>query len=277
MQIELLGCTGAGKSTLAQSILQSCRSRGVKAYLGDAFVLDLLRLDWVKPQLIRTLLVDFGAFVACLLTIPANVRLYCFSLRVILRLPGDVSWLEKLNLMRNVFKKIGIYEIIRRRDRDECLIVVDEGTLHAAHNLFVHVSAPPSPEDIATFARLVALPDAALYLEESEAVLIKRTLRRGHSRIAGGSRADVERFVTRAVGTFDQLVRELVSQKRIAAVRANRMIHLTRADGGDAGLGLFSSKSRLFGGAIAIDFSSGAVLQPNPEGRPQDFRLSERE
>src|SRR5450759_2322075 len=127
MQIELLGCTGAGKSTLAQSILLSCRSRGLKAYLGDAFVLDLLRLEWVKPHLIRTLLVDLGAFVACLLTVPANLQLYCFSVRVILRLPGDVSWLEKLNLMRNVFKKIGINEIIRRHDRDDCMIVVDEG------------------------------------------------------------------------------------------------------------------------------------------------------
>src|SRR5207248_2848790 len=133
--IELFGCTGAGKSTLAQQILQACRSQGVKADLADDFVLQQLRLDWIQVALLRTLVVDAAALVACLLTGRTHARFYLFSFGVIFRLPGEVSWPERLNLARNVLKKTGIDEIVRHHAPADCVIVVDEGTLHAAHNL----------------------------------------------------------------------------------------------------------------------------------------------
>src|SRR5712692_4203049 len=142
MQIELMGCTGAGKSTLARSVLQTFRAHGIDAWLGDEFVLKQVGLNWVRSGLARTLLVDLCSFFACLFTWRSNHEFYVFSVLIILWLPGSVAWPEKLNLVRNVLKKVGIYEIIRRRISDREVVLVDEGTLQAAHNLFVHVSVP---------------------------------------------------------------------------------------------------------------------------------------
>ena len=203
VQIELTGCTGAGKSTLAAALLQARQDREVDLILGDDFVLSQIRLNGIKPRLARTLLLDVSSFSACLATVRSHFELYSFAIRTVLRLP--IGGFEKLNIIRNVLKKIGMYEIIRRNASAGQVVLVDEGTLHAAHNLFVHLSVPPEAEDLATFIRLVPLPDLAVYMTQDKSVLLERTLKRGHKRVRANSDANVERFVERALEVFEAL------------------------------------------------------------------------
>lgn len=222
MIVEFIGSTGAGKTTLASDILYACREQGIDVLMGDDFVLKQSCLIWIKSRLIRTLCVDLLSLFACLATWRNNLEFYVFASRIILRLP--VVWLEKANLFRNILKKIGIYEIIHRRGSDQQVVLVDEGTLHAAHNLFVHVSVQTNASDFSTFVRLVPLPDVAIYVTQSESVLIERTIKRGHKRIPDRSYAKVEIFVKQAVDTFDKLVRQLVLKKKLLAVDGKRNI-----------------------------------------------------
>ena len=218
MQIELIGCTSAGKSTLARSILQVAREQGLYTLMADEFVLGQIHLNWVKARLARTFWMDLLFLFACLATWRKN-RVFClFTIRIIRQLPGAVPWLEKLNIARNVFKNVGIYEIVRWRSSDEQVILVDEGTLHTAHYLFVHVCAGPDASDLSTYARLVPLPGVVIRAQQDEAVLIERTLARGHKRIPNGSNENVERFVRRAVYAFDWLLRQLVVEGRLSVV-----------------------------------------------------------
>lgn len=219
MQIEFIGSTGAGKSTLARRVLLACRAQGLDACLADEFVLQRLRLNGVKGHLPRTLLVDLCALALCLLTWRRHRAFYRLALPLIWRLRAP--WLEKANLMRNVLKKIGIYEIVSRRPSQSKVVLVDEGTLHAAHNLFVHVSGPGSRSDLEAFGRLAPLPDMAVYVAERESVLIQRTLQRGHKRIPDRSYASVEHFVREAIETFDLLTRQLVGEGRLLPAPAN--------------------------------------------------------
>ena len=223
MQIELLGCTGVGKSTLADRMREANVGRGLRVVLGDELVLRRHRLNWVKPYLARTLLIDVLAAGACLATWRGHREFHHFATRVIFGLP--TGWYEKLNLARNVLKKIGIYEIVKRYDAERQIVLVDEGTLHAAHNLFVHLRVEPDPADFETFLRLVPMPDVALLVVESESVVIERTLRRGHPRIPSGSRPDVERFVRLALELFERLAAH-------ASVR-ERTLLLDRRHGGE--------------------------------------------
>lgn len=227
MLIELIGCTSAGKSTLARDILRACRERDIELLMGDDFVLKQVRLDWVKGSLARTLLMDLLLSFVCLVTWQNNLEFCAFAGQIILRLP--IGRLEKLNMARNVLKKIGVYEIIRRRGSDQQVVLVDEGTLHAAHYLFVHVSVPPNASDVATFARLAPLPDVAIYVRQSEVVLIERTLKRGHKRIPDCSYAKVEIFIKRAVETFDKLVEQPMIERRLLVVDNQRQ-HCIRPD-----------------------------------------------
>lgn len=215
MQVELTGCTGAGKTTLANRIVKRGRERDIAVSLGTDFVLRQIKSGWVKSKLARTLLIDLAALIACSATLPRNIGSYRLAIKVILRLPQTVSRFEKLNLIRNAIKKIGIYEIICRFSNDEEIVLVDEGTLHAAHNLFVHALAEPDTKEFPNFVKQVPLPDVAIYVTQKKSILIERTIKRGHSRIPESSPELAERFIECAVGTFDRLMNQLVFEKKL--------------------------------------------------------------
>jgi thymidylate kinase len=215
-QIELIGCTGAGKSTLANSIVRICQESGINVRMSDDFVLAKARLGWVTHQLVRTILVDLFAFAACLIALPNHRRFLLFALRLISE--SAAGWFEKLRLVRSVFKKIGVYEIVRRQAPDEELVLVDEGTLHAAHNLFVPGPVKARDTHLSMFLRLVPLPDVAVYVTQRESVLIERTLNRGHKRIPDRSPAKVARFIRKAVATFDELARHPQLQRVLLVI-----------------------------------------------------------
>jgi hypothetical protein len=234
MQIELIGCTGAGKSTLAGRIVEGCRARGIEVVKSEDFVLQRVRLQWIKRRLARTVLLDVISLLTCLVTWRTRPGLYRFTFRTIARVRA--SWFERLNLARNVFKKIGIHEIIRHHAGDERVVLVDEGSLHAAHNLFVHVSVGVNPADIGTFAGLVPLPDIAIYVREHERVLIERTMARGHKRVPGRSGAQVEVFIRRAIQTFEVLTQQPELVGRLLVVSTEGDVRVRQEQGGHPAL-----------------------------------------
>lgn len=222
MHIELIGCTSAGKSTLARGILEACHQQGIDIVLGDNFILKQIRLDWIKSHLPRTLLVDLAALFACLVTWRNNLRFYLFTTQLLFQIP--MAPLERLNLLRNVLKKIGIYEIIRFRSSNQQVILVDEGVLQAAHNLFVHVSVDVKPEHLSTFLRLAPLPDVIVYLRQPETLLIDRTIKRGHKRIPDRSYNNVARFVKQALATFNKVVQNPAVENKLLVVEGGQDI-----------------------------------------------------
>ncbi len=254
MQIELTGCTGAGKTTLASAIHRACREQGIDFLMSNDFVLKQFRLSWIKSNWVRTLLVDLCSLSVCLATWRNNLELYVFAIQNIFRLP--IAQFEKLNLARNVLKKIGIYEIIHRRGPDQQVVLVDEGTLHAAHNLFVHVSVEANTSDLSTFVKLVPLPDVAVYVTQSESVLIKRTMQRGHKRIPDRSPVKVELFIKRAVDIFDKLIRELVLQRGMLVDESQRSIVVTQSHQNDPIVAVALEIIRAGMDAILVDNST---------------------
>ena len=177
MQIELIGCTGAGKSTLSRCIVQASREQGVEITIGEEIALKLIGLNWVKRNIPRTLFVDLVSLCACLASWRDNHEFYLLVTRILSRLPVD--WFEKLNIARNVLKNIGINAIVRRAGGQGQFVLLDEGTLHTAHYLFVHVSVEPNASDLSDFIRLVPLPDVVVYVCQDATTLVQRTLAAG--------------------------------------------------------------------------------------------------
>ncbi|MCA9246203.1 MAG: glycosyltransferase, partial [Planctomycetales bacterium] len=203
LQVELIGCTGAGKSTLAKAALQVGATLGERVVLSDDLILRRLRLGWLPSETMRTVVIDLCAFFACLATAPRHWRYYRFAMNICLRSAG--GWLTRMNLVRNALRKIGVYEVVRCLGRGNEIVLVDEGTVHAAHNLFVDGSRDFHPDDFQRFLDVATLPDAVVYLSESEHTLVERTMRRGHKRIARADPSQVETFVRQAVGVFEYL------------------------------------------------------------------------
>lgn len=230
MLVELIGCTSAGKSTLARAMVQESQARAISVSMGDDHVLRLLRLNWVRNRIARTLLLDLIAAGGCFVGSRKYLPLYAYIARTTRHLPASVPLIQKLNIARNAYKKVGIAELIRRTTGDEQIVLMDEGVVHTAHYLFVHTSIEPDMEDVSTFVELIPLPDVAVYLQRDETELVQRVLKRGHRRIRNLTPSKVERFVQRAVGIFEYLTQQprigekllLINQRTVVVAQGNR-------------------------------------------------------
>ncbi len=200
MQIELFGCSSAGKSSLAPRILRAARSRGVPASMSEDFVLRQLGLDGIRSRWLRTPLVDLMALGSCVALGESRRDFLRFAWRSARALP--VGWPRRLNTARNVLKKTAIRELIRRRASPREIVVMDEGTLQTAHYLFVQPHAPPDLARLEEFLKRVPLPDVAVYVRETEAELVRRTARRGHARLRQASETKAAAFVAHALRSF---------------------------------------------------------------------------
>ncbi|HMN29544.1 MAG TPA: hypothetical protein PKE45_15445 [Caldilineaceae bacterium] len=218
MIVEFIGSTGAGKTTLIKQVLTVCAQEGIEALVGTEFVLKQSGLNGLKSQRMRAVAVNLLALLAALGAWRKNRAYYRFVLQSIWKLPAAVPWLERLLLAKNILKRIGIYAIIRRHDAKEQLHLVDEGTLHVAHSLFVHLAGKANHQDLARFAGLVPLPHVVVYLRQEEAVLIERILARGHPRVPDHSLAAAAYFVQQAVAVFDELVHDPLIKNRVVVV-----------------------------------------------------------
>ena len=239
MSIEFIGCTSAGKTTLARSILRAGRRLGIDTQLSEDFVLKQFRLHWVKSEFIRRRLIELLCLPVCLVYWRKHRAFYRFAIRTSLQAPGP--WFYKLSIARIALRKIGIHEIVRRRSSEQQVILLDnEGVLQASHTLFVHSSMRPRSVDLAAFVGLAALPDVVVYIRQSPAVLLKRTLARGHNRIPGRSYAAAESFIDQAVDMFEQLQQHPALANRLVVVNGEQKTLVASGRQDDARLALAS-------------------------------------
>ena len=205
MQIELVGCTSAGKSTLAAQIGEAAGAEGIDLLLADEFALDQLGLGHLRKRWLRAVVIHVVAFWGCVSKGWRHVRFIKFSYRELRR--TNISRRQQWNQLRKVLKQLGRYEVIRGSRQNQTPVLVDEGTLHAAHNLFIHVDFEFDSDRLQQFAEQVPLPDVVIYVRQCEEVLVERALQRGHPRISDPTRQSVAKFVHQAVQAFDQLAK----------------------------------------------------------------------
>jgi len=238
MQIELVGCTSAGKTTLARRLVGVGRELGIDVQLSDDFLLSCLHLNGIKNEFVRRRLIEFWGLLTCLGFIRKYRAFYGFVMRTCFSAPGSVAY--RLKLVRVVLRKVGIYEIIRRRSAEDQFIVLDnEGMLQAGHTLFVHAHAHAHAyaNHLANFMNQVPLPDAIVYLRQPASVLIERTRRRGHNRIQShASDQEVAAFVEQAVLIFEEIQHYPRFAERLLVIQGERNKLLTTGYGSNAKL-----------------------------------------
>lgn len=208
MQVEIIGCTSSGKSTLLDGVLQYCHAQKINAIRGDDFVLRFAHLNWIRGHYPRTIAIDIISFLSASINALKHATFIVLVFKIVFGFPSEIGWLVRLNILRNTIKKLGIYEIVLRFGSNTEIVLLDEGTIHTAHYLFVnHYSEPPG-DVLSAFGRSAPLPDIAIYLKREARVLVARTLARGHNRIPGNSPVLVERFIDSALKTFEMISRD---------------------------------------------------------------------
>jgi hypothetical protein len=205
--VELIGATGAGKSTLAAAAIRVLTDRGFRVREGQDAILASYGLAFVRRPKLRSALVHLLTFVSfCRSTLTADgFRLWRLAVCIILR-DGGSLWVE-VGLLRNVAQRIGVHALLQRlrRGMPDCdLVLCDEGIVQAAHNLFVHAGAAPQGEEVTRFGEMVPRPDLLIWVaappEQSAAVIQGR----GHPRVPAVPGAALV-FAERAHAVFDAL------------------------------------------------------------------------
>ncbi len=204
MQIELIGCTSSGKSTLLAAIQSASRESNMPVITSENFIMKQAGLANIRQKHLRLIVTNMLPLLVAALTVSRYRQFRRFMTKTIFSTPIPL-W-EKLHLYRNALKRIGVYEIIRRRDNDQQLILVDEGTVHAANIIFINAAEDSPAPDTQQFLTLVPLPDALVYVKQDIFKLVQRTRERGHKRLPDISLPTVHNFIEKTVVLFDEIV-----------------------------------------------------------------------
>jgi len=202
MIVEFVGCSGAGKTTLARGLADGALTRG--AVMARDLILDRPGRRWVtNPQAVNV--------VADLTALPwlwrARERNREFVRYAFERLDRYApSTFARLNYKRNIVRRVGLHEMAVAHESG-VPVLADEGVVLTAYHLFVYSDAPYSQSELEHFANLVPLPDRIVYVKAPVEALIDRALIRADPRreLAKSDHAELGRQIQRAVEVFDVL------------------------------------------------------------------------
>lgn len=216
MIVEFIGSTGAGKTTLISQV-QRRLAQTTDVVTSFDVVAALPGLPTVDHPTVRNFIQELVGFPFLIGSLRRNRIFLLFMLRMLARQAAFSIF--TVNILRSIERKIGVYEILRRRHHDH-IVLVDEGTVLLAHNVFVYSSADYTREEITTFASLVPLPDIIVYIKAPVDILVQRALLRTDPprEIRSKNRALIEKHIQRAVEMFEELIQADNIQSRLLIV-----------------------------------------------------------
>jgi thymidylate kinase len=216
MMIEFIGSTGAGKTTLIETVQHRLAKA---ANVSTAFhrIATPLGMQGVTHPTAQNLIQELMGLPFFLQSLWRNRKFLVFALRMLRRQRRFTFF--TLNYLRALERTMGTYEWIRRFPSSQ-FVLVDEGTVLLAHSLFVFSDALYRPEDVEEFANLVPLPDILVYIRAPMDSLIKRSLRRSDPprEMRAKDPVQIENYMKRAVAMFEQLIHTETMQKRVLIV-----------------------------------------------------------
>jgi thymidylate kinase len=221
--VELIGCDGAGKTMLSRMLCEHPLLEGRAVRMAD------LLLD--RPGLRRITHPTAVNVVQEVSGLPFVLRAYrrrhgyiAFSRRMHARYAP--SRYHRLNGMRGIVRRVGMYELARARAVDR-IVLSDEGTVLSAY-LFALTDVELDPSDLERFAQLVPRPDRIVYVKAPVASLVQRATTRRDPRRQhiGRNREQVERTIRRTVDVFDLVAEAAPLRDRVLVVEN---------EGGDSG------------------------------------------
>jgi deoxyadenosine/deoxycytidine kinase len=221
MIVELIGCTGAGKTSLARSL----QRRGTAADVGGLesevrmmydLALDHAGMRRITNPSLANIVQDAAGLPFALAALRRRREFLLFAAETIeRRFPERV---DRANRLRGVVRRLGMYELARVfADRD--VVLSDEGTLLLAY-LYALTDEAYAESDLETFAACAPLPDLVVYVRASTDVLVERAGRRSDRRRQLGDKetVELERLITRTVEVFDRLVMTRALRGRVVEI-----------------------------------------------------------
>lgn len=204
MIVEFVGSTGSGKTTLIRKVRQKLAPIAEVTTAFD-LVASPLDLQGVTHPTVRNLIQEVIGLPFFIGSLRRHKAYVAYTLRMLARQANFSVY--TLNNLRSLERKISMYEINRRRERNR-IVLVDEGTVLMTHVVFVYGDALYTNAELEKFAGLLPLPDVIVYVRAPFETLVERSLQRDDPprELKSKDRVTVEKYIHRAITTFDRLV-----------------------------------------------------------------------
>jgi len=111
---------------------------------------------------------------------------------------------NKLNLIRNVIKKISMYFYILRT-AEKGVYVFDEGLIHCLQNVLVDDSSGVNTMNLQDLLSGIPLPDKVIVVSVEHDIALERLSKRGHRRINITSEDSKINFLNNAQSVIDNI------------------------------------------------------------------------
>lgn len=215
MIVEFIGCDGAGKTTLSRMLGEPGVLEGRAVAMAD-LLLDRTGLRGITHPTAMNVVQELGGLPFLLHGYRRRRAYLAFARRMQARYAP--STYDRLNGMRGIARRVGMYELARSRAADR-IVLSDEGTVLSAY-LFALTDVQLDRSDVERFAELVPSPDRIVYVRAPIASLVRRATTRPHRRRqhAGRSRSEVERTIRRTVDVFDLVAETSPLRDRVLVV-----------------------------------------------------------
>ncbi len=199
MIVEFVGCTGAGKTSLARDV-----GAHTGSVVGDDLVLDHPGLRHVSNATAVNLFEDVAGLPHVIRSRRQHTELLLLCAAILRR--HAPSRFDRVMSARSVLRRLGMYELARNRPPGRA-VLLDEGPLLIAAHLFVYSSAPVPGWALDRFAELVPLADRIVHVRAPLETLQRRAITRTDQRrqFTGLSDEAVAASVRRSATVFDLL------------------------------------------------------------------------
>jgi len=217
MILEFTGATGAGKTLLAARVRRSLQRRGIRVTSARDLLLGRQIARLLGQEGVQNIVIELALGAVIVPSLNRYREFLAFAWRAA-RSYTDSRYLA-LKALRGVWRQIGFYELGRRMG-DSTIVLADEGTVHAAHYLFVQVSSIVNDEYLESFVRLVPMPDLVVCVEAPQETLLARIRERADPPRRTLNRMDAELLVETAASVFTRLKGLLRLSPRLLVVGA---------------------------------------------------------
>jgi thymidylate kinase len=201
MIIEITGCSGSGKTTFARMLLERFELSGYRVRHNVSFSESPIR------QLLENVYWDIIASKALSFSKDLYSPFIDMAAHTLLSL--NTSYFSRMNMMRSIKRKVGVYEKFHRNSiNDDVVSVLDEGTIHSAHVLFAHPLGTNAYNEYQSFCVCVPVPDMLVYIRSNIKLAIQRTMVRRDPPWKFRTVDEVKSFMNNAHEMFEALLSE---------------------------------------------------------------------
>jgi thymidylate kinase len=218
MILEFTGATGAGKTLLAARVRRNLQQRGIPVTYARDLLLGQAIPNLLPREGVQNIFVEMALSAVILPALSRYRDFLAFSWDAAKNYT-DSRYLA-LKALRGVWRQIGFYELGQRQPHST-VVLADEGTVHAAHYLFVQLSSIVTSAYLETFVRLVPMPNLVVCVEAPLDTLLVRIRERSDPPRPTLNRLDSALLVETATSVFAQLKRIPRLSARLLVVRGD--------------------------------------------------------